>query len=270
MPRKSNGFSAGGGPGKHENGSALPSWLEDIAIVNWEAAGYGEFWEELHREIWLTDDPLWSDPRIPEVLLSLWKDFRDLFRDRRKVLEEIQWSEVDSSKLVALYAWNIYMRGGALVLQTEARSDETAKQRQELARNERNPFKTWRFWLLFETLLRKGFKDYLITRRREDGLCPAITNFVWGYVGPSVEGEIKRRAEKHWGFEAFLLYCAAEFGDDLMAEWSLKELREYVGNIRVKGRKFRQTMIPALVNREFKFKAKGTKPEKIYKINKQQ
>jgi len=270
MPRKSNGSSAGGGPGKQENGSALPSWLDDIAIVNWEAAGYGEFWEELHREIWLTDDPLWSDPRIPEVLLSLWKDFRDLFRDRRKVLEEIQWSEVDSSKLVALYAWNIYMRGGALVLQTESRSDETAKQRQKSALNERNPFKTWEYWLFFETLLRKGFKDYLITRRREDGLCPAITNFVWGYVGPDVEDEIKRRAEKHQGFEAFKLLWAAEFADDEIALEALDKLKKYIGNVRVKGTKFSDSVLKALKNREFNIvSSKDLEPDKQYKVSRE-
>ena len=156
------------------------------------------------------------------------------------------------------------MRDGAFILQTESRDDETAKERQKSALNERNPFKTWKYWLFFETLLRKGFKDYLITRRREDGLCPAITNFVRGYVGPSVEDEIMRSVEKHWGFTAYLLYCGAKFGDDLTVEGSLKELRKYVGNIRVRGEKFRQTMIPALVNRDFKFKAKGTNPEEIY------
>ena len=269
MPRQSNGSSAGGGSGKQENDSALPSWLEDIAIVNWEAAGYGEFWEQLHKEIWLTDERLWGDPGIPEVLLSLWKDFRDLFRQRSKVLEDIQWSEVDSSKLVALYAWNIYMRGGALVLQTESRSDETAKQRQELARNERNPFKTWRFWLLFETLLRKGFKDYLITRRREDGLYPAISNFVRGYVGPSVEDEIKRRAEKHQGFEAFKLLWAAEFGDDEIALEALGKLKEYIGNVRVKDTKFRESVLVALKNREFNIKSKSRTPEKQYRVSKE-
>ena len=270
MPRQSNGSSAGGGSGKQENGSALPSWLDDIAIVNWEAAGYGEFWEELHREIWLSDDPLWRDPRIPEVLLSLWKDFRDLVRQRSKVLEDIQWSEVDSSKLVALYAWNIYMRGGALLLQTESRSDETAKERQKSALNERNPLKTWEYWLFFETLLRKGFKDYLITREREDGLYPAISNFVRGYVGPSVEKEIMRRAEKHQGFEAFKLLWAAEFGDDEVALEALGKLQKYIGNVLVKGTKSRESVLAALKNREFNIvPKKGLKPGEQYKVSKE-
>jgi len=270
MPRKSNGSSAGGGPGKQENGSALPSWLEDIAIVNWEAACHFEAWEQLHKEIWLTDERLWGDPGIPEVLLSLWKDFRDLVRQRSKVLEDIQWSEVDSRTLVALYAWNIYMRDGAFILQTESRNDETAKKRQKSALNERNPFKTWEYWLFFETLLRKGFKDYLSTRRREDGLCQAITNFVWGYVGPSVEDEIKRRAEKHQGFEAFKLLWAAEFGDDEIALEALDELKKYISNVQVKDTKSRGSVLVALKNREFNIvSSKDLEPDKQYKVSRE-
>ncbi len=269
MPRQSNGSSAGGGLGKQANGSALPYWLEDIAIVNWEAACHFEAWQQLHKEIWLTDERLWGDPGIPEVLLSLWKDLWDLVRQRSQVLEEIQWSEVDSQTLVALYAWNIYMRGGALILQTESRSDETAKERQKSALNERNPLKTWEYWLFFETLLRKGYKDYLSTRRREDGLYPAISNFVRGYVGPSVEEEIKRRAKKHQGFEAFKLLWAAEFADDEITQEALDKLKKYVGNVRVKGTKFRESLLVALKNREFNIVSKGLTPEEQYKVSRE-
>ncbi len=71
MPRKSNGSSAGGGTGKHEKDSALPAWLEDIAIVNWEATCNFEWWQKLHKEIWLSDDPLWRvKARFALYLLS--------------------------------------------------------------------------------------------------------------------------------------------------------------------------------------------------------